>query len=111
MDEDQNHTHKVRTPLGAFAIGLVHGTGGSAGVGVLLLAAIPSTAVALAALIVLAIFTAVSMTIVTTGFGLTLSRGPVAAVFTTAAPALGCLSLAFGIWYAFAAWSVAPYPF
>jgi len=111
VDEDQNHTHKVRTPLGAFAIGLVHGTGGSAGVGVLLLAAIPSTAVALAALIVLAIFTAVSMTIVTTGFGLTLSRGPVAAVFTTAAPALGCLSLAFGIWYAFAAWSVAPYPF
>jgi high-affinity nickel permease len=111
VHQDQNHTHKVRTPLGAFAIGLVHGIGGSAGVGVLLLAAIPSTTVALAALIVLAIFTAVSMTILTTGFGLTLSRGPVAAVFTTAAPALGCLSLAFGIWYAFAAWSVAPYPF
>ena len=33
----------VRTPLGAFGIGLVHGMGGSAGVGVLLLAAIPST--------------------------------------------------------------------
>src|SRR2546425_596832 len=51
-DEDQHHTHKVRTPIGAFGIGLVHGTGGSAGVGVLLLAAIPSTTVAVSALVV-----------------------------------------------------------
>jgi hypothetical protein len=109
--EDQHHSHKVRTPFGAFAIGLVHGTGGSAGVGVLLLAAIPSKSVALAALVVLALFTAVSMTIVTTGFGLTLSTGPVAAVFTSAAPVLGLMSLAFGVWYAVAAWSIAPYPF
>ena len=109
--EDQHHSHKVRTPLGAFAIGLVHGTGGSAGVGVLLLAAIPSKVVALAALVVLALFTAVSMTILTTGFGLTLSVRPVAAVFSVAAPALGLLSLSFGVWYAAAAWSVAPYPF
>ena len=111
MHEDAEHTHKVRTPFGAFAIGLVHGTGGSAGVGVLLLAAIPSRPVAVAALLVLALFTAISMTILTTGFGLTLSVRPVAAIFTSAAPALGCLSLAFGIWYAAAAWSVAPYPF
>jgi len=109
--EDQHHSHKVRTPLGAFAIGLVHGTGGSAGVGVLLLAAIPSTTVALAALVVLALFTALSMTILTTGFGLTLSVRPVAAVFSAAAPVLGLLSLSFGVWYAAAAWSVAPYPF
>jgi high-affinity nickel permease len=109
--EHQHHSHKVRTPLGAFAIGLVHGTGGSAGVGVLLLAAIPSPTVAVAALVVLAIFTAVSMTIVTAGFGLTLSARPVAAVFTTAAPALALASLGFGVWYAAAAWSVAPYPF
>src|SRR6478735_818162 len=53
--------------LAAFGIGLVHGMGGSAGVGVLLLAAIPSREVAVAALLVLALFTAVSMTIVTTG--------------------------------------------
>ena len=109
--EDQHHSHKVRTPLGAFGIGLVHGAGGSAGVGVLLLAAIPSRMVALAALVVLALFTAVSMTILTTGFGLTLALRPVAATLRVAAPALGFLSLSFGLWYAAAAWSLAPYPF
>ena len=40
-DAEQSHKHAVRTPAGAFGIGLVHGMGGSAGVGVLLLAAIP----------------------------------------------------------------------
>ena len=45
---DGSHRHPVRSPAGAFGIGLVHGMGGSAGVGVLLLAAIPSPDVALA---------------------------------------------------------------
>ena len=54
VHEDEHHRHPVRTPVGAFGIGLVHGMGGSAGVGVLILAAIPSTAVACVALVVLA---------------------------------------------------------
>ena len=108
---DGGHRHPVRSPAGAFGIGLVHGMGGSAGVGVLLLAAIPSTPVAVASLFVLALFTAVSMTAVTTGVGLTLGTRPVAAGMGVAAPALGAVSLAFGLWYAAAAWSVAPYPF
>ena len=70
------HRHGVRTRFGAFGIGLVHGMGGSAGVGVLLLAAIPDETVAVAALLVLALFTAVSMTIVTTGVGAGLSIPP-----------------------------------
>jgi hypothetical protein len=101
----------VRSPLGAFAVGLVHGMGGSAGVGVLLLAAIPSQELALVALVVLAFFTAVSMTIVTTGFGAVLSMRSVAGSLSAAAPVLGTVSLAFGVWYAAAAWSLAPYPF
>lgn len=105
-----DHRHRVRTPTGAFSIGLVHGMGGSAGVGVLLLAAIPSRAVAVTALVVLAAFTAVSMTIVTTGFGAGLAARPVAGAMTTVAPALGFSSLAFGLWYAAATWSLAPYP-
>jgi high-affinity nickel permease len=108
---DGGHRHPVRSPAGAFGIGLVHGMGGSAGVGVLLLAAIPSPEMALVALVVLAFFTAVSMTVVTTGFGALLSVRAVAGSLTAAAPLLGLASLAFGLWYAAAAWSLAPYPF
>ena len=108
---DRDHRHEVRTPAGALGVGLVHGMGGSAGVGVLLLAAIPSETVAVVSLLLLALFTAVSMTIVTIGFGLTLTARPVAAASNTVIPALGALSLAFGVWYAAAAWSLAPYPF
>ena len=108
---EREHRHAVRTPAGALAVGLVHGMGGSAGIGVLLLAAIPSETVAVVALILLALFTAVSMTVVTIGFGLTLATRPVAAVAGTAIPLVGALSLAFGLWYAAATWALAPYPF
>jgi ABC-type nickel/cobalt efflux system permease component RcnA len=108
---EQEHRHTVRSPAGALGVGLVHGMGGSAGVGVLLLAAIPSETVAVLSLLVLALFTAVSMTAVTVGFGLTLTARPVAAASATIVPALGVLSLLFGLWYAAAAWSLAPYPF
>lgn len=105
------HRHAVRTPMGAFSIGLVHGMGGSAGVGVLLLAAIPSREVAVASLFVLAVFTAVSMTVLTTGFGALLSLRPATTALARAVPALGVASLAFGFWYGAAVWSLAPYPF
>jgi High-affinity nickel-transport protein len=109
--DEHDHCHPVRTPAGAFGIGLVHGMGGSAGVGVLLLATIPSTSVALTSLVVLALFTAVSMTALTGGFGLTLGSRPAQRTFVAAAPAIGLSSLAFGCWYAAAAWSLMPYPF
>jgi high-affinity nickel permease len=105
------HPHPVRTPLGAFGIGLVHGVGGSAGVGILIVAAVSSTGAAVVALVLLAAFTAVSMTIVTGGFGAGLDSRPARRAFHALAPALGATSLAFGIWYASAAWALAPYPF
>jgi ABC-type nickel/cobalt efflux system permease component RcnA len=108
---EQDHRHAVRTPLGAFGIGLVHGIGGSAGVGVLLLATIPSQTVALASLVLLAVFTGVAMTALTAGLGLTLSTRTAAAASHAAIPVIAVASLAFGAWYAAAAWSVAPYPF
>jgi ABC-type nickel/cobalt efflux system permease component RcnA len=102
------HEHaRSRTPLGAFAVGLLHGIGGSAGVGILLVSTIDRTALAIGALGILAAFTAVSMTLLTTGFGLTLGRrslGPLA-------PALGVVSLAFGLWYALGAQNLLPYYF
>lgn len=105
------HPHRIRTRRGAFAIGLVHGVGGSAGVGVLLLASIDSTALAVVSLVLLALFTAVSMAVLSTGFGLTLVSRPVRAAFDSVVPVLGLASLAFGVWYGTAAWGLAPYPF
>jgi hypothetical protein len=105
------HARKTRTPLGAYAIGLVHGLGGSAGVGVLLLAAIHSRVVAVAALAIFSFFTAVSMAMVSTGWGLALTRAPVQRSFARLAPALGVLSLAFGVWYSLGALELAPYVF
>jgi high-affinity nickel permease len=103
--------HGARSRNGAFLIGLVHGIGGSAGVGVLLLASVQSRVTAIAALLLLAVFTAVSMTVLSSGLGSILVAPSVRGVFAGLAPALGAVSLAFGIWYAAAAWSAAPYPF
>jgi hypothetical protein len=105
------HAHQARSREGALAIGLMHGMGGSAGVGVLIVASVESTVLAILSLGLLAIFTAVSMGALSTGFGLTLVSRPVQAAFDGVAPALGVLSLVFGLWYAGAAWALAPYPF
>jgi high-affinity nickel permease len=105
------HRHRVRSPLGAYGIGLVHGMGGSAGVGILIVAAVDATWLAVVSLALLAVFTAVSMTLVTGGFGLGIDSAPARRAFGAIAPALGAASLAFGVWYGSAAWALAPYPF
>jgi high-affinity nickel permease len=109
--DGERHSHGARTPLQAYAIGLVHGVGGSAGVGVLLLASIPSHALAIVCLGIFAFFTAVSMSLLSSGFGLTLSRPRARRSFAQLAPALGLVSLAFGVWYALGAQSLVPYVF
>jgi len=102
------HEHaRSRTPLGAFAVGLLHGIGGSAGVGILLVSTIDGTALSIGALGILAACTAVSMTLLTTGFGLTLGGRSIGRL----APALGAASLAFGLWYALGAQNLLPYYF
>lgn len=99
----------VRSPRQAFMIGLLHGAGGSAGVGVLLLATIHSRALAVGALGLFALFTAVSMTLLSTGLGAGLATPRVARSLHRVVPALGVCSLAFGAWYALGAWNVVPY--
>jgi len=103
------HARPTRTPLGAYAIGIVHGMGGSAGVGVLLLAAIQNRALAVLALALFAACTALSMSLLSTGFGFVLSRAPLQRWFAGAAPAFGVVSLAFGVWYFLGALEVTPY--
>jgi high-affinity nickel permease len=109
--DGERHSHGARSPFQAYAIGLVHGVGGSAGVGVLLLASIPSHALAIVCLGIFAFFTAVSMSLLSSGFGLTLSRPRVRRSFGRLAPVLGVVSLAFGIWYTLGAQSLVPYVF
>lgn len=98
-----DHAHAPRSPLTAFGIGLLHGAGGSAGVAVLLIAAMPSTGAAMAALAVLALGTAISMTAVTALFGRALTARPLSQHFERLAPLLGTLSLTFGVYYSLAA--------
>ena len=105
------HTIRARSPLQAYGIGLVHGMGGSAGVAVLLLGSIHSHVMAVVSLALFALFTAVSMALLSTGFGLTLASRPVKRSFHTLAPVLGTVSLAFGVWYMLGALHVAPYYF
>jgi len=102
---------RTRSGLQAYGIGLVHGVGGSAGVGLLLLAAIPDHVEGAVALAVFALFTAVSMALASTSFGWVLERGAVRRAYATIAPALGVASLAFGVWYALGAVQAVPYVF
>jgi ABC-type nickel/cobalt efflux system permease component RcnA len=107
------HSHDAeaqlgRTPLQAFGIGLVHGTGGSAGVGVLLLATIPDRATAVAALFVLATGTALSMCVLSSAFGFAITRGPVLRRMRALAPAMGVVTLGFGCWYTLGAVGAVP---
>ena len=109
-----DHTHQPearlgRSPWQAFGIGLVHGTGGSAGVGVLLIATIPGRTDAVAALMVLALGTAVSMALLSSAFGYAITRGPVLTRMLAFAPAMGLVTLAFGGWYTLGAVGAVPY--
>ena len=106
------HPHRAtraRRPAQAYGIGLVHGMGGSAGVGVLLLASIHDHVLAVGALAIFAVCTALSMALLSTGLGRALASAPLRASFDRLAPALALLSLAFGAWYALGALDVAPY--
>lgn len=110
-DEAHGHAHKRRTPLGAYAVGLVHGVGGSGGLTLLLLSTISDKAQAAGALLLFAAGTAVSMALLSTAFGLAISGGPLGKNFERVAPVLGALGVAFGTWYALGALGMVVYPF
>jgi high-affinity nickel permease len=89
-----------RTPLAAYGIGLVHGIGGSAMVGLLVVGAAANRALGVLALLLFAAGTAVSMALVSSAFGYALARGPVARLVGPLMPLVGVASLGFGVWYA-----------
>ena len=100
------HAHAERlgrSPLAAFGIGMVHGLGGSAGAGILVVGAASSRIPGLSALVLFAGGTAASMALVSAAFGYALSRPPVATRVSSLVPLLAVVSLVFGAWYALSA--------
>ena len=105
---EHGHEHTLtRSPVQAAAIGLVHGVGGSAAVGLLLLASISDRVTAAAALLLFALSTAAAMVVLSLAFGYTLGRAPTRRGLQVAIPALGALSLVFGVVYAYGAFGAA----
>lgn len=105
------HPRPMRSRSGAYGIGLIHGVGGSAGIGILLLAAIPSQVEAIAALLVFAAFTAVAMTIGSIYLGSVLTGEHARRHRGEIAPVLGVTGVCFGCWYALGAVQAVPYLF
>jgi ABC-type nickel/cobalt efflux system permease component RcnA len=111
---EHRHAHPDalgRTPLAAFGIGLVHGVGGSAGAGILLVSSIDDRAAAALALVLFAASTALAMGVATLGFGHILARRQVAVRLESAIPVLSVLGIAFGTWYALGSLEAVPYAF
>lgn len=106
-----SHATRLRSPLSAYAVGLVHGIGGSGGLTLLLLSTIQDPVQATGALLVFTAGTAVSMALLSALFGYAIAAGPVARNFERVAPVLGVLAAAFGVWYALGALGLASYPF
>jgi ABC-type nickel/cobalt efflux system permease component RcnA len=96
------HSHEEslgRSPVAAFGIGMAHGLGGSAGVGILLAGAVSDRTQGAIALLIFAGATAASMALISTAFGYALVKGAVRRWTSDLVPWLGCASLLFGVWY------------
>ena len=101
-DRSRTHDHEhvlVRSPAQAYTVGVIHGVGGSAAVGLLLLASISDRLEGIIALLLFALGTAASMSVLSSVLGHVLAAAPGRRTFVRIAPALGLLSLAFGAWY------------
>jgi ABC-type nickel/cobalt efflux system permease component RcnA len=104
LAHEHGHEHVApRTAAQAFGIGLVHGVGGSAAVGLLLLASIPGRSEALLALLLFAAATAVSMVVLSLGAAYLLARPAVRRRFPSLIPLFATCTAAFGVWYALGA--------
>ena len=109
--DEERHVHEhvhersalARSPVQAYAVGLVHGVGGSAAVGILVVASIGARVEAVGALLAFAAGTAISMAALSSGLGYAFARAPVRRRFGVLAPVLGAVSFAFGAWYALGA--------
>jgi hypothetical protein len=93
------HSHPVRSPAQAFGIGLVHGLAGSAGVAILIVAAVPNRTTAVAALFAMVVGTAVSMSVISAAIGRAFTAAGARSAFNRGVPALAAAACLFGVWY------------
>jgi cytochrome c biogenesis protein CcdA len=108
VEHPVHHTHAHpealgRSPMASFGIGLVHGVGGSAGAGVLLMSAGSSRAQGVVALLVFATATAGSMALLSIGFAHALTHHAIRRRLTELVPLFGTAGLLFGVWYSLGA--------
>ena len=104
--EHHGHAHAEslgRSPLAAFGIGLLHGAGGSAAVGVLLVGVVSGRGEGVLALLLFAGATALSMALVSTAFGYALVHSSAPRRLERFVPAIGLAGMVFGTWYTVAA--------
>jgi len=93
------HVH-LRTPGQALALGSLHGLAGTGAVVLLLIAALPTQLEAVAALVLFAPMSAVSMALCTSAFAWLLTRPALEPVFRTVLiPAFGAFGVLFGSAY------------
>jgi high-affinity nickel permease len=95
------HRHaEVRTGRRALALGMLHGLGGSGAVVVLLIVGLPGRFAALAALLVYAPMTMLSMALCTWAYAWVLTRPVIQPLYRQVlVPAFASFSLVFGLWY------------
>jgi cytochrome c biogenesis protein CcdA len=115
VHEHPRHEHRHdamgRTPRAAFGIGLVHGTGGSAGVSLLIVGSVAGDrGLAVLCLAILAAGATLSMALLSSAFGRALARGSLLRNLAAAMPALGVGGVLFGAWYALGALQAVHYP-
>jgi len=107
---DRLCSHHHRSNQGSFAIGLMHGAAGSAGVVALILSRMSSHWMASVSLIVIVVFTTISMAfcswVICRGF----DRSERIINTRRLAVVGSALTLIFGVWYALAAFEILPYP-
>ncbi len=107
-DHPVQHSHSHpdalgRSPAESFGIGLLHGVGGSAGAGVLLVGMTGGKIEGVVALLGFAGATAVSMSLLSIAVAQALARGAVRRRLHEVVPILGTAGVLFGAWYSLGA--------
>ena len=92
-----------RTPAASFGIGLIHGIGGSAGAGILLMGTASGKGAGVMALVVFATATTISMSLLSVVVAYILGQGPLRRRLPELIPVLGCAGVVFGVWYSLGA--------